>query len=81
MGGSGHGEYPQQDSFEYTSTKSIFYITVNGKVAIDVTFLSPILPDDLKRQSIVGSYMEVSVRSIDGKSHDVQIYSDISAGR
>ena len=71
----------QQTSFEYTSTKSIFQLSVAGKVALEVTFLSPVTPDDLQRQSLVGSYMEVSVRSIDGAAHDVQLYSDISAGK
>jgi Domain of unknown function (DUF5127) len=74
--------YPnvQQDSFEYTSTKSIFKLSVAGKVAIEVLFLSPVTPDDLQSQSLVGSYMQVNVRSIDGAAHDVQLYSDISAG-
>jgi hypothetical protein len=68
-----------QTGFEYTSTKSIFHLTVAGKIAIDVTFLSPVTPNDLKRQALVGSYMDVVVRSLDGQAHDVQLYSDISA--
>ena len=71
----------QQTSFEYTSTKSIFQLSVAGKVAMEVTFLSPVTPDDFQRQSIVGSYIDISVRSIDGVAHDVQLYSDISAGK
>ena len=69
-----------QTAYEYTSTKSVFTIDVVGKVALNITFLSPITPDDMKRQSLVFSYMNVEVTSVDGATHDVQLYSDISAG-
>jgi hypothetical protein len=45
-----------------------------------VTFLSPISPNDLKRQSLVFSYLHVDIKSKDGANHDVQLYADISAG-
>lgn len=70
-----------QKTYEYTSTKSIFTIEVNGKVSLKVTFLSPLTPKDLKRQSLIFSYMNVEVSSLDGAEHDVQIYTDISAGK
>lgn len=69
-----------QTSAEYTSTKSIFTIRADNKVSIKVTFLSPLTPNDFKRQSLIFSYMEVEVSSIDGSDHKVQIYTDISAG-
>ncbi|EAU30850.1 hypothetical protein ATEG_08718 [Aspergillus terreus NIH2624] len=68
-----------QTAFEYTSTKSIFTMEVNNAIQMNVTFLSPVTPDDLRRQSLVFSYVHVDVSSLDGKPHDVQIYSDISA--
>ncbi|CAD0051768.1 unnamed protein product [Aureobasidium pullulans] len=68
-----------QNSFEYTSTKSVFSLSVDGKVGMNVTFLSPVEPTDLKRQSIPASYMNVEVFSIDGADHKVQLYSDVSA--
>ncbi|EKG11503.1 Six-hairpin glycosidase-like protein [Macrophomina phaseolina MS6] len=68
-----------QNSFEYTSTKSLFNQNVEGKVALNITFLSPVTPDDFRRQSLVFSYLNVEVASIDGAEHDVQLYSDISA--
>ncbi|KAE9976474.1 hypothetical protein BLS_002068 [Venturia inaequalis] len=71
--------YVDQVSYSYTSTKSIFTMDVAGKVAMTITFLSPVNPDDLKRQSLTLSYMQVSVTSKDGKSHEVQLYTDISA--
>ncbi|CAA9959750.1 hypothetical protein PTNB73_02317 [Pyrenophora teres f. teres] len=67
-----------QTSFEYTSTKSIFTMTA-GNVELKVTFLSPLTPKDYKRQSLIFSYMDVEVSSLDGSEHDVQIYTDISA--
>ncbi|KAJ5520072.1 hypothetical protein N7463_000525 [Penicillium fimorum] len=68
-----------QTAFEYTSTKSIFTMNVENKVQMKITFLSPVTPSDLKRQSLVFSYLNVEVSSIDGQEHDVKIYTDISA--
>jgi uncharacterized protein (DUF608 family) len=75
------GSTVSQKSFEYTSTKSIFTLDVEGKVELKVTFLSPVVPDDLKRSSLPFSYLEVDVHSVDGSDHDVQLYTDISAGK
>jgi hypothetical protein len=70
-----------QTAFEYTSTKSIFTMDVGGKVEMNITFMSPITPDDFKRQSLIFSYLNVEVSSLDGNDHDVQVYADISAGK
>ena len=70
-----------QVSLDYTSTRSVFSMSVGGLVAMNITFLSPIIPNDMKRQSLVFSYINVEVQSMDGASHDVQLYSDISAGK
>ncbi|UNI21178.1 hypothetical protein JDV02_007190 [Purpureocillium takamizusanense] len=67
-----------QTSLKYTSTRSIFTFNVVNKVQMTVEFLSPVYPDDLRRQSVTSSYINVSVKSIDGKTHSVQIYSDVS---
>jgi hypothetical protein len=69
-----------QVEFEYTSTRSIFRMEVDKKVMMEILFLSPVPLKDQKRQSLTASYLEVRVESIDGKSHDVQMYSDITAG-
>jgi hypothetical protein len=69
-----------QTAAEFTSTRSTFIIRVDNKVSIKVSFLSPVTPNDFKRQSLIFSYMEVEVSSIDGSDHKVQIYTDISAG-
>lgn len=68
-----------QTSYTYTSTQSVFSIDA-GPVTVNATFLSPLYPNDLQRQSLVFSYVEVAVESNDGSSHDVQLYVDISAG-
>lgn len=70
-----------QTAFEYTSTRSTFMMDVGGKVELNITFMSPITPDDQRRQSLIFSYMDVTVASSDGASHDVQLYTDISAGK
>ncbi|KAF2848167.1 DUF1793-domain-containing protein [Plenodomus tracheiphilus IPT5] len=72
-------ELANQTSYEYTSTRSIFKITADDKVELTLTFLSPLTPMDIKRQSLTFSYMHVEVHSLDGAEHDVQIYTDISA--
>jgi hypothetical protein len=79
MGAPSGPAVANQTSFEYTSTRSIFTLSVDGKVGMNVTFLSPVEPTDLKRQSIPASYMNVEVFSIDGAEHKVQLYSDVSA--
>ncbi len=69
-----------QTSYEYTSTRSTFIMDVGGLVTMNITFLSPVNPTDLMRQSLTFSYLDVVVASSDGASHDVQLYTDITAG-
>jgi Domain of unknown function (DUF5127) len=69
-----------QTSFEYTATRSIFQQEVGG-VGLTVTFLSPVTPTDYQRASLPFSYLDVEVTSLDGAEHQVQLYSDISAGK
>ncbi|THV08425.1 DUF1793-domain-containing protein [Dendrothele bispora CBS 962.96] len=66
-----------QKSSTFTSTQSVFVLNA-GPVDVTVTFLSPVEPDDLPKQSFPFAYMAVSFYSIDGGSHSVQVYSDIS---
>ena len=83
MGNPGNSINPNmvtQTAFEYTSTRSIFTMNVGGKVEMNITFLSPITPSDPQRQSLIFTYLDVGVQSLDGAEHDVQIYTDISAG-
>ncbi|KAF5366812.1 hypothetical protein D9758_006553 [Tetrapyrgos nigripes] len=67
-----------QKSFTFTSTQSIFVLSA-GPIDLTVTFLSPVEPNDLVKQSTPFAYMSVSAMSTDGAAHTVQVYSDISA--
>lgn len=52
---------------------------VGGLVNMKITFLSPVDPQDKNRQSMPVSYMSVEVESADGNTHDVSLYTDVSA--
>jgi hypothetical protein len=67
----------QQTLLEVTATRSRFHLE-GGGISLAVEFFSPVEPGDLRRQSIPMSYVVFTVRSIDGKPHDVQLYADIS---
>lgn len=55
-------------------------MNVENKLEMNITFMSPITPQDYRRQSLIFSYLNVEVSSLDGNEHDVQVYADISAG-
>lgn len=80
MGGAPGPALVDQVSVEYTSTKSIFTFDVAGKVTLTVTFLSPVYPDDMARQSQQFSYVSAKAKSADGNPHSVQVYMDVSGG-
>ena len=67
----------RQLALTVTATKSEFVLAQAG-VELTVTFLSPVTPGDLKRQSQPLSYVSVVARATDGKSHRVGVYFDIS---
>ncbi|KAK0707584.1 hypothetical protein B0H67DRAFT_494625 [Lasiosphaeris hirsuta] len=78
LGSAPGPQLANQVSLEYTSTKSVFTFDLGGKVNLTVTFLSPVFPDDLARQSQQFSYISVKARSCDGAVHKVQVYMDVS---
>ncbi|MEV6609393.1 DUF5127 domain-containing protein [Kutzneria sp. NPDC051319] len=67
-----------QTDVTVTPTKSRFTLN-GGGVELTVTFLSPIEPGDLRRQSMPLSYVSMQARSVDGRAHQVSLYVDISA--
>lgn len=69
-----------ETSAEYTSTKTVFTYDINSKVTLTVTFLSPVYPNDLVKQSLQYSYIDVSAVASDGASHDVKVYLDCTGG-
>lgn len=66
-----------QRSLTLTATRSEYVLEAGG-VRLTLTFLSPVEPGDLRRQSMPLSYILAAVRSEDGHAHDVGIYFDIS---
>lgn len=56
-------------------------MSVAGKVSMNIEFLSPVFPEDLRRQSIPFSYLNVAVKSLDGGPHSVQVYADVTGGQ
>lgn len=80
MGAAPGADNVDQQSLKYTSTRTTFVMNVGGLVQMAAEFLSPVYPDDLRRQSVPFSYLKISVVSLDGRSHSVQIYSDVSGG-
>ena len=67
MGGLPGTMTANQTAYEYTSTKSIFTFHVGDMIELNATFLSPITPDDSRRQSLIFSYLDVDIASLDGK--------------
>ncbi|GFP57022.1 glutaminase A [Trichoderma asperellum] len=78
MGAAPGADNVEQVSLKYTSTRTTFIMNVGGSVQMAAEFFSPVYPDDMRRQSIPFSYLKVSVVSLDGGPHSVQIYCDVS---
>ncbi|QIS09980.1 glutaminase family protein [Nocardia arthritidis] len=78
-GAVGSPELPvlQQVSISVTATRSIFVFD-GGGIELTVTFFSPVDLSDLRRQSVPMSYITVTARCVDGGSHDVAVYLDIT---
>ncbi|EJC98583.1 uncharacterized protein FOMMEDRAFT_96129 [Fomitiporia mediterranea MF3/22] len=66
-----------QQQVVYTPTQ-VSYIIAAGGVDVNMTFLSPLEPTDLVRQSMPFAYMYITLQPNDGKAHDVQLYTDVS---
>lgn len=58
-------------------TRSIYTFKSEG-VELKVTFMTPLLMDDLDIMSRPASYVEFEAKSVDGKQHQVSIYFDVS---
>ncbi|KAF7428113.1 hypothetical protein PC9H_007332 [Pleurotus ostreatus] len=65
-----------QKAVEFTATRTSFLMEAGG-VEFNVTFLSPIEPNDFSRQSLPFSYLYMTARATDGQQHRVRMYSDI----
>ena len=76
-GDPGIGTALQQTHLKLTATRSVFTLH-GGGVEITLEYLSPVEPGDLQRQAIPMGWVLVTARSIDGASHDVSLYLDIT---
>jgi len=67
----------RQISLTVTATKSTFVLQQGG-VEVTIEFFSPVEPGDLRRQGMPLSYISATARAVDGHSHQVSLYFDIS---
>jgi hypothetical protein len=67
-----------QTSLQVTGTRSVYTLT-GGGVTLTVTFLSPVDPADLRRQSVPFGYVSIQAASADGRAHSVDLHFDVSA--
>ncbi|KAK0444567.1 uncharacterized protein EV420DRAFT_1574563 [Desarmillaria tabescens] len=75
--GGGGGPATNLTNIALTPTRTILMIQA-GPMDVNVTFLSPIEPDSLVRQSFPFTYLSVDVVSRDGREHDIQFYTDVT---
>ncbi len=67
----------QQTGVEVWPTRTVYHFQQDG-VALTVSFLSPLLPDDLDLVSRPVTYVIFETRATDGKPHEVSLYFDAS---
>lgn len=72
------GPAGEQLSMSFTTSSTTFVMRA-GPVDLTLEFLSPIVPEDLLRQTLPYTYLSISAMSNDGNSHAVQIHTDIDA--
>ena len=63
---------------EVTPTRTTYQLE-GGGVRITLTFLSPLLPDDLRILARPVTYLTWDIRAIDGKVHTASVYIDATA--
>lgn len=68
----------KQVGLEVLPTRTIYQFEADG-VRLNLTFMSPLLPDDLDVMSRPVTYLTWDARSIDNRTHQVSIYFDCTA--
>lgn len=68
----------KQNDVKVTPLKTIYTFS-DDSVELEVTFMTPLIPDDLKLLSRPVSYISYKIRSIDSKTHNCLVYIDASA--
>jgi hypothetical protein len=74
-------DFPAMDQvgLEVLPTRTIARFEAGG-IALEIVFLTPLLPHDLDVLARPATYIVWTARSADGKSHNVSLYFDVSAG-
>lgn len=67
-----------QDQVTVNATQTLYQFTA-GKVKLDLTFTSPLLPDNLDLLSRPVTYVAAKVRSNDKAKHKVRLYFGVSS--
>jgi hypothetical protein len=67
-----------QVGLEVKPTRTIYDFD-DGHVHVTLTFMTPALPNDLEAMALPLSYIDWSVRSVDGKSHTIALYDSTSS--
>ncbi len=73
----GYYKVIEQKSLEVTPTRTIYEFE-NDTVRVTLTFTTPLLLDNLKIMTRPVSYIEYDIEVLDGKTHDIKFYFDIS---
>ncbi|HEX8141156.1 MAG TPA: DUF4965 domain-containing protein [Pyrinomonadaceae bacterium] len=68
----------KQTGVEVFPTRTIYQFEADG-VSLGLTFMSPLLPDDLDLMSRPVTYLTWDARAIDGRTHQVSLYFDCTA--
>ena len=68
----------KQTNLTVLPTRTIYEFQESG-VTLKLTFMTPLLPDDLMVMSRPVSYVSWEAAATDGKQHDVSVYLDASA--
>ena len=79
--GQSHNRLPdpaQQTALEVTPTRTVYRFEAGG-VALALTFMSPLLPEDLEVMSRPVTYLTWEASATDGRSHQVSVYFDCTA--
>ncbi len=68
----------RQIGVQVTPTRSIYEFE-NAQIHLTLTFMTPMLPDDLEVLARPVTYLTWNVRSVDARPHQVSIYSSTSS--
>src|SRR5215217_3306453 len=68
----------RQTALEVTPTRTVYRFEAGG-VALALTFMSPLLPDDLEVMSRPVTYVTWEAKATDGRAHQVSLYFDCTA--